>query len=398
MKRKTKHGSKGGEFRVRPAQDAWVLAVLFAGMGVFLGFGLTLTRTPPPFPWFVGWAIVAVFVLPALLLGAWLCRTRVWTTPTGLHARNLFRQWETPWADIADFYTVPPTLVRDQNEARLRPDAFVVDRNGRTVASFRASAKNADALCALIAERAIDAKTPTWQIKGSRPFDGWPRVFGYNTPDNRLARQMLAVGTSIMSAVGVYLSVSLITRSLSRHDFGWWTIGMAGVMWLVAGLCVLLLTLSLQVNKTRIRPTERFVVDWDGFTFCTPGKWERVLWKNVSGYGLAPPPPPASYFSPTYALPYRIETVQQGTFDFSDALGDVLLFRKIVKARAENANQTDWPRVRRTDSEPLGDKKLLWSGGCEGVGERVFHYRTRESRMGVWAAGVFPFIGAIMAV
>lgn len=169
-------------------------------------------------------------------------------------------------------------------------------------------------------------------------------------------------------------------------------------MFVLLGTQGFILLLIGKSEKRHLSTTERFIVDCDGFTFCAANRFERVLWKHVTGYSYAPPKSKDGPFTLSYLPPFRIQTREQGPFDFTERIGNLTVLRELVRVNAINANQTDWPPPPPVPGDPPGDPRLHWSGGVEGVGERIFHYRTSNARAGVFVASVFPIIGGSTAI
>ena len=384
---------------VRLSSEVWGAAVVLMLTGVVLG-GVAGCAPPNPLTWPAALTLGGALFLPGLFAAIWALRRTVTADETGLSFVRFWKKTQTPWKQIGDFYTVPINATRDKNEMRLRPNAFVLDQNGAIIASFRLNARNAPALCEMISHRAVCAKTQTWQMQGTRPFDPLPRVFGYNPSANRLGRGLLVCVALLLAAVCTGATVFLILKSLARHDFGWWTIGMAGFPWVLSGLYLALFFISYKAGESQIRTGEAFTIDTEGFVFCAPARFERVLWRDVTGYGYAPAPlntdGSSGFAAGLRVLPCRITTAHQGDFEFTHALTDCLVFKEIIRLRADYSGQTDWPTPQTSAPQTLGSETLRWSGKQAGKGDQIFHYRTTTSRAFVWLAAVFPAMGVIL--
>jgi hypothetical protein len=123
----------------------------------------------------------------------------------------------------------------------------------------------------------------------------------------------------------------------------------------------------------RRRAAERIRVDAGSVTFSSRASRLRARWEEVRA---------AFVDANTRGIGSRFVVVtERGTFDFAPAIRDAALLREIIARRATRVDQP-WRVIR--DLETLGGDRARWSGGCPGVGQRVFHYRTRTNRALLW--------------
>ena len=111
-----------------------------------------------------------------------------------------------------------------------------------------------------------------------------------------------------------------------------------------------------------------------GIVFTDGARRIDVRWDQVIQYGL-----PRGAFKAMFLQPYEVRT-DAGDFAVHTFLRNDMLFRRIIRHWAPAAS------IVASDAEmnALGGERARWTGGSPGVGDRVFHYRTRYARALLW--------------
>lgn len=363
----------------RPAKVAWIFVAFFTVMG-----GLSLSL-----PWIeprprgmgdlIGTCLMAsFFLIPALVCAVWAVRGRIIADERGLRWRGLGRWQSTAWDSVQDYYDkLPPSNGKSaglKSVVETRGGCLKFDRDWSGTAALRAS----------IERRAASARARTWGVLGTRPEDDWPRVFHYNTSDNR---------TSLWYISGCLLLLygAILSRALPR-TVGWvqelgWGLGLAPLLVMLAvvfSYSLIFWVAAFPPLEAKRRKHQRITVSPSRLRFEDGDRAIEVPWSDVSDYFLASFP---AKIAPGYLC--RVVT-NAGSFDFTAAVSEARLLRIIVSLYATEAKTRQWCSPDGDDL--LGGQHSRWSGGCEGVGERVFHYRTRTNRAMLWFLAFFAIL------
>ena len=155
-------------------------------------------------------------------------------------------------------------------------------------------------------------------------------------------------------------------------DLGWvWGSSLCALfctVLLLKPLIVFVLTSPLREAGRR-----RDRIEASPFSLCFQDR-ERELslrWEDVTDYYVA-----TFGRTVTFHGRYMIVT-RRGTFDFLPSIQDAMLLKEIIRRYAGMPPMGPW---RLCGDEAVGGTASRWSGNCEGVGERIFHYRTRANR------------------
>ena len=139
-------------------------------------------------------------------------------------------------------------------------------------------------------------------------------------------------------------------------------------IWFYGACCMLLISSAWRALKDagqQIETSEMWVVFWDGAQ-RVEAKWDQVI-----RYGI-----PRDTIKSTLSGRFSVQT-KAGDFAFSQHVHNSTLLIQIIRhwapKSAGDAQNGD-------DQDTLGGEAGLWTGSCQGVGERVFHYKTRTNR------------------
>jgi hypothetical protein len=236
-----------------------------------------------------------------------------------------------------------------------------------------------DALREAVVARAVRTRTRGWAEWGQREHEEWPLEFGYDTGDNR-SRPWVFGGCllAMLALCGVFLGYRLPGMVA---DVGW-------PLALGAALLIALLLLSLPPSmglallpsmlETRRRLEHTLLVDPEGIRYRRPEGELVARWDEVSEYFVGPAPGPVKLEGPSVVV------TRAGTFDFLHTIRNPKALRAIIQRFATSARTQGW---HAGEEERLGDDASCWTGSYRGVGQRVFHYRTRTNRALLWFAG-----------
>lgn len=375
--------------RCRPHPSQWVLVVLslaFAAAWPYLAVSGRRQPGPPPPAQDPG-LLLAVGLMTALFAGIALAFAGH-TLLAGVSATEAGIAWRerwgarrfAPWPDVTDFYD---ELFAGQN-GRLTLRMVLETSAGQVRIPGRDWTGRA-ALRTFVAERATNATRANgeWAIRGTRPGDNWPRVFGYDTPANRRLPLTLAGVVGLWAAAMLYLVGSKAGRIIAEMGWGW-GLALLATMTLVFGSPVLLSVFLAPpvIRDARRRKKQQIVVNPDGLLF-RDGRAEApslvITWDQVTRYYLAARNPSQGAFVPRYV----VETGTGEAFDFSAQISDARLLAEIVRRYAKAAETHEWRSL--VDEDVLDDPRDATAGpGQLSTGTRVYHYRTRTHRALLW--------------
>ena len=346
--------------RCRPDKSAWLLVVIFGGSG---GCGLALLQSSPPSQ--QDWATGILYAL-CLAIGVgmafYLRRAVVLADAQGLRWRGLGRWHVAAWADITDYYERWPV-----NKQRV---ILMVVAAGQERLSLRGDLwSHTDAPRAIINKQATAADCQTWDVWGTRPNRDWPHTFDYNTSDNRM--MPVLCGLFVVSLLMLlFHACHGIARTFVQLGTGW---GLASCAALLFGLLPMALMGYLIFRSTEDlwhRRRDKITVSREGIRHEREGMCLDSSWTDIQDYRLLP------RAGLSVAAPCLV-TTRQGSFSFTAPLAGFRVLQKVIADHATAAKSQCWDTAQQ---EVLGGVGSRWSSGCEGVGERVFHYRTRTVR------------------
>ncbi|MBV9867147.1 MAG: hypothetical protein JO316_17465 [Abitibacteriaceae bacterium] len=369
--------------RVRPV--LWWCVAFFVGMGVLgtIGVGLTCKGPHDTKSWLLAGCVGLPLFAIALLGALWNLYLQVVADETGLRWRNMWGHWRcATWPEVTDYY--------EKLMAKNKPWTIVETTKGKIKLDNDMS--NRPAMREYIEAHATRARAHAWGLLGTRIEDDWPQTFGYNTVDNRINKivfwlfwpgWIFWLGAASKGKNGSLLEIFGALPWPLKLLGGLIMLGAAG------SYPALLLVLarptlqamrsrenqSITVSPTRIifeAGTERIEAAWDEVTDYFIAPYQRRLASDAGGY-------------------YGVIT-KQGTFDFLLSIKQVQLLKAIIQQYARNAAVTEWKRRGETAPDVLGGAASCWSGGFVGVGQRIYHYRTRTNRAFLW----FPTTLALM--
>lgn len=370
-----------GIIRCRPHRGNWFLVLMLGGFGAAFPWLARSARNAPysANDWLGVWLIAVAFLAAAFVLAAWLLYTEIAADEDSLRWRKR-GQWQSArWEDVTDYYD----QITPQGQKTTIP---AVIQTGAGPVKFHRDWSNFEALRERVQRAATQAGTDRWQILGTRQQDTWPRLFDYDTSDNRRTPLLLV-------SLGLPFIAFLLFRILSKvpsilQEMGWgWGLGMIATGALVTLLhAAILFPVGVAYQDARRRRRgQKITASPEGICFENGAECIHAAWNEVTGVTIA------SFERLSFLMRYVVIT-SQGTFDFTHLLRDVRLLTQIIKRYAPAA-------VEQASSveDVLGGLSDRWSGGREGVGERVYHYRTRTNRALLWLLSSFPALCALTA-
>lgn len=355
--------------RVRPDKGNWGVVALF---GVFSLFPLALFLSPRGMTigqiWVPigGWEMMTL--VPALLLGVWQARAVVVANDEGLRWRGMGGWREAHWSDVTDYY--------EKVVAKAKPILIIETKAGQ-VRLGRNLWPEAPELRALVARQATTAKAQEWGVLGTRPDVDWPRVFDYNTMDNRFLSILLPVSVVLVVGYLLWIVSPGAVRTAAGLGWGW---GLA--TFAIGGFGILPFGLFLAVffrlqRATRRRKNQRLTLTRDGVLYEDQQDKVEAPWRDISDL----------YFARGKELSYHCVVVsRQGTFNFSPHIKDSAVLRRAFSTFATALPEAKW---RTTESDVLGAETSRWASRCEGVGRRIYPYRTRTNRALLFLPTIF---------
>lgn len=359
----------------RPPRVHWIWAlfpIVYGAAAAAVSHAPTKAGPPSPTETAIWETISAFCLLGALGTVLWLVRACVSVDGNGLHWRGLGR-WKTArWDEVRDYYEKLPTR-QQRSSGVASPTVVSVVQTAAGKVGVTNLWRGVDAFREQVERQAVYGLTSGWEVLGTRAVDPWPRVFDYNTLENRwVPRIWFKLFLAFVISLLIQPAMQLSTMA---GLVGWaMTLTTAGLYLLLVGSIGLIFLVPLaQYRATGRRKAERITVDQGGLVFEDGARRVEATWADVAGYGIT--------HGKGTLVRYVVET-RQGDFDFLTTLRDTMLLKEIIRRYAENAADKGWRP--RTDPEALGGEAACWSGGRVGIGARVYHYRTRMYRALLW--------------
>lgn len=354
--------------RCRTAPSNWLGVLVFGAFGAAM---LSLPGMAPPTAADPVGARVIVIVIAAplfLLAGvtaAWCLRAEIIADEDGLRWRGLARTRRAPWSGVTDYY--------ERLSQGHRPTAWVETVSGKFLIS---GVTNAGALREIVQARPTGAPAHSWEILGTRPGDSWPRVFHHLTADTTtgLAACLLGiVGPPVYFAVYLAQNVAQVRGMLAELGPGMGCAFLACYALVALGFPLSMgLSLPLFLEGHR-RRHERVVVD--PRSLCLEDGTQRLeaRWEEVTEVEVAP----------LRGLPgmVRIRLTRGRSIEYLQSIHEAGLLKAIITRYAGRGVKRS---VLGESQEVLGGDAARWSGGSPGIGQRIYHYRTRANRAMLW--------------
>jgi len=353
---------------LRPDKGNWGAIILLAIIG---GAPLLLTHKAPLSIDIMVGLLAVLLLVPALVFGYWQTRAVIIADEEGLRWRG-FGGWRMAhWADVSDYY--------EQLIGKSKPALIIKTGLGRVYISPGLWTVTPE-LRTFIEQQATEARTKEWGLSGMRPEADWPRTFDYNTADNRFQNVLLPMTGLIVTVYLLWIVSPGAVRAAASLGWGWglatFAIGSLGI--LPVGL--LLAVCFRNQHATRRRKHHRLTLTQSGVLYENENSRIETPWQEITDL----------HFARGKELGYRCVVVsKQGVFEFSPSIKDSAVLRRALSKFATTLPEAKW---RTTETDVLGEKTARWTSRCEGVGRRIYHYRTRTIRALLW----FPTAIAIV--
>ncbi len=367
--------------RCRIKRSYWWMVPVIAGAGVSALFGPT---TMPPeqspssllvgFMFFGGFSALCFF--GAIYLVASLLHEEVIADEIGLRWRGAFGPWKSAkWEEISDFYLEKwkrtPTIETPQGKLKIIPE--LAGKEG---------------LMALIAERSANAPARGWEMEKLRAHHKYVKRFDYWTNSQKWTAP-LSFGTLIVCGILLFGLNYFSPKSAipaqpiaSSRPFDWLSLLMALVGFgPVAALFIFIAPLMWRERTFAYRHrAEHLEISPRGLAWQNGENRIEASWDEVR----AITPIPARGFGAR--TDYRVET-PYGDFTVWQWLEGIQLWLQLARQFAPQLAPA--PPITNLD---LGGEAATWSGPKIGEGARIFHFRTSDTRLVLWATTAFGVV------
>ncbi len=352
--------------RLRPDKGNWAMVILFA---IFSLFPLTLLFLPSGLTSGQNWLLIGAWdmmtLLPALLLGVWQARAVVIADKAGIRWRGMGDWHSAQWVDVTDYYErLSPkgklgiTLESTAGKLSLNPGLWAMTSE----------------LKGFVTQHATRTQAKEWKILGLRSEVDWPRVFDYNTGDNRFVRYVMP--GMMFTAAGFYFwpIIPGFSKTLASLGVGWAlaTVGISLFGLLPVGLMFWLI--SRMSSATTRRQSQHITLTLDGVIYESKDKRIAARWEEITDLFIAP------RRGGNIAAAHVVVT-QHGTFDFLSSIREYAILCRALPIYAAGLAEAKW---RSSETDILGGAASRWTSRREGVGKRIYHYRTRTNRALLW--------------
>jgi hypothetical protein len=357
--------------RCHPRRVYWAYIVFLGGMGLLPIFLQSIAADPtikgyhePVGVWLGLIFMSAFFLVPAALFTIWLLRACIIADAHGLRWRGLFGSWRSmAWAEITEYYI--------RYEPYRSSEPLIVEAPGRQM-KFDKDWSDMTSLRTVIQTQATSALAHDWGIQGTRLEDDWPRVFSYNLKRSRYAVLPVLLIVLLFTIPSLCWLMPDVFRAYQANGSLWDALPSAVLPLFFLSMAAFLIVSQVEDAIAGLRWAEqRIVVDPKGITYGVGDEKAEFAWKEITDYYIRH----TGGWRP--GVEYVIKTAS-GDIRFSPGLKDAALLKATVRRYVTAANGRDWRYAQ--DPNTLGGVAAKWSGGREGVGQRIYHYRTGLSR------------------
>lgn len=265
------------------------------------------------------------------------------------------------WEAVTDYYEAPLR----SNGSR---GSMLVVEGAEAVVRITPSWSNADAFRRVVRQRAVNARPRDWGRLGYRELDERPREFTY-------PREASCGPSRLVYVIPVSFLVSTIWVFAARgpaiiRDLGWPTgilqlAVVGGMVNSIGALCLFLR--PLQHSRCR-RQGQQITAAADGLSYRDGVREIQIRWDEIVAHGQEVVPGPLESYR------YVVRT-HRDEFDYAHTLENAWLLDRFLELYAPPNT-----RLKAQPSDRIGGPGAGWSSGVEGVGERIFTYRTRTNR------------------
>ena len=345
-----------------PSKGNWGIIALFS----IIGFAPLLLYFAKLLPTTVSGQVLtflyaAVFLAPCGLFGYWQIRAIVIADDTGLRWRGLGRWRTANWNEITDYY--------EQFRPKAKTIFTIVTKSAKLNINPALWIKPAE-IKKIIASKALNAQVRDWDFLGTRSNLDWPRTFTYNTNDNRFVGYALPGMLAVCFGLYAWNLSGAVFRAQSSLGLGW-AVATIGISLFGILPLVLMSSLILRMRSSTARRSHQHItLNIAGLIFDSVGcriesRWEDIKDLRIRKLGIRE-------LAPSYSV-----VTTQGTFDFSPSISEFQILCSALATHAVGMPEKKW---HSEETDVLGGTATLWSSRCEGIGKRIYHYRTRTNR------------------
>jgi len=378
--------------RCRIKRSYWWMVPLGALETVFMAVSpFFMAKELPPFS--SPWPIYLICGPAALGFGycvLWMVRSLLFEEiaagEEGLRWRGVFGPWKNArWEEISDFYLEKwkgtPTVATPQGKITLS-----------------SGLANKPEMMALVAARAVNAPARTWEMERLRGHQMVSKRFDYWTKSQKWFAPVFCglEGAGILAFIVLTLFSpgSKVPRAPLEPSWAFFwlplLLGIAFVIALAILFVPMLHTIWGDRNYASRHRAEHLEISPRGLAWQNGENRIEASWDEVRA--IRPMPLPASGLIHGFKRDYRVET-QNGDFTVHKELETLGLWLQLARQFAPQLA----PEPASTDPD-LGGEAATWSGSEVGVGARIFHFRTRDTRLTLWAATAFGLILTLLPV
>lgn len=375
------------DVRCRP-RPLWLFRLLVGLLCIIAGCFWFLPNTgrdplPPQTYHWLRYTFTSLCLFLAVTLHFWVSRAAICGGSRGLRWRGLGRWRSVLWTDVEDYY-------REIVHFGQRPEMRRVIKTRHGTIRIGRDWSNIPDLERLVQDRAREAQAKTWSLLGSRTDEEWSRTFSYGVLESGLSIVLLPI-----LALGG--SGALIERALSSvpqiATGGGWFLGILAAVVLGAFAllpCIAYGAMFLMYLNTWRRRRQRITVSAGGLLYDDGEREIRAGWSDVVECYTR------KNKSWSALKGQYVVVTKQGTFDYLHTLRRVSVLTTIILENAPLESTARWRSMPQ--EEALGGPRLRWTGGQEGIGRRIYHYRNRTHRALLWFPTSIALVCLLLAL
>jgi hypothetical protein len=360
----------------------WTVPGCFFLSGLMLFACVQGVKEQPDIFWPM-WVMSSLMGLACCAGAFWVTRSLLYqeviADETGLRWRNPFGPWKSArWDEISDFsfkgLKQLPTIQTPSAKITLITELT-----------------NREAMMAVVAARAVNAPAREWEIEKFRASKNFTQRFDYWTRSQKWMVPLMSVGVVyVLGFVGWSAFFGDRASTTTRYQLSW-QFDFLSIVMAILFFAPFVTTFAFglwmgwqQRNFAYNRRNEHLEISLRGLAWQNLEQRIEASWQEVRAIDLVP--------GRRLEAHYRVETAN-GDFSVWTALESISLWVGLVRQFAPHLNV----EVSITDPD-LGGEAETWSGGEIGKGTRTFHFRTRDTRLVLWALTAFVLVLPLLPV
>lgn len=217
------------------------------------------------------WAIYLLWTLAALFGVIYSLRTHVESDENGVRWRDWRGVWRAAkWHEISDFWLTSEKGLTKTVETKAGKFDFGPEMDGKLLAQR-------------FSERAENAKTRQWQIKGERICDEWPRRFEF-WQSHHFWGPIVSLGLCFFVILAFAPFLIRVWPQLEKLPFSAWFLAYVGPILMVLAVPLTISVFSfIAARRAQLFRGQNIEISPEGLNWNGPTRWELV-WSQIENW------------------------------------------------------------------------------------------------------------------